>query len=345
MEEAYAQAIGGYGEVSARTVAYQIRPRIQALTDKPLDMQYCTQTLIPDYQRRHPGALPGVYYEPRGVLVEPHTGVRVALGTREVEAYVIPTHTYNKILIIEKRGLLPVLQEARLGERYDMALVASEGYATTAARTLLQRADQHERYQIFVVHDADPYGYAIARALREETRRMPGYAVDIIDLGLFYEAAVDMGLGTEEFMRRKALPDNLELSPAARAAFQGRYDAASKTWIATRIELNAMTNEQLVAFIEKGLQDAGAVGKVHPPAEALGGYFQEALRVALRAAFTERILREAGIDEQVEAALATRSVDGAALAGYVTTALRDDPSTHWRAVLQERAVKESTPYR
>jgi hypothetical protein len=37
-------------------------------------------------------------------------------------------------------------------------------------------------------------------------------------------------------------------------------------------------------------------------------------------------------------ALVTRRVDGAALAGYVTTTLRDDPFTHWQAVLDERAV-------
>jgi hypothetical protein len=300
--------------------------------------------LIPDFQRAHPGALPGVCYEPRGFLVEPHTGARVALGTREVEAYSIPAYTYNKILLVEKKGLLPVLLEARLGERYDMVLVATEGCATTAARRLLERADQHERYQTFVVHDADVYGYTIARALREATRRMPGYAVDVVDLGLFFDDAIRRGLQTEVFDRTHDLPNDLELSPTERVAFTGTRTDRRKNkkivWEATRVELNAFTNEELIAFIEEGLRAAGAVGKVHPSADVLGGYYEEALREALRAALTERVLREARIEEQVEAALVTRTVDGAALASCVTTALRDDPSTHWRAVLEERAAQE-----
>jgi hypothetical protein len=198
---------------------------------------------------------------------------------------------------------------------------------------------------IALVHDSDIDGYNIARALREETRRMPGYSVDIVDLGLFYEEAVEMELGTEEFVRRKDLPAGLVLSPAARAAFTGVYNSRDRTWTATRVELNAMTNEQLVDFIEKGLRKVGAVGKVHPPEVVLSAHYEGALREALRAAITERILREARIEEQVEAALVTRTVAGVALAGYVTTTLRDDPSTHWRAVLEERAVQESTPWR
>src|SRR2546430_1357119 len=76
------------------------------------------------------------------------------------------------------------------------------GYATTAARELLERCSKDQHYQIFVLHDADWHGYTIARALREETRRMPDYHVDdVIDVGLFYEEAVraveDGGLGLQ----------------------------------------------------------------------------------------------------------------------------------------------------
>jgi hypothetical protein len=77
----------------------------------------------------------------------------------------------------------------------------------------------------------------------------------------------------------------------------------------------------------------------------LAGHYQGALREALRAAITERILREARLEEQVEAALTRYPLDGAALAGDVTGALRDNPATHWRAVLDERAAQESAPYR
>jgi hypothetical protein len=44
-------------------------------------------------------------------------------------------------------------------------------------RTILQRADRDRAYRLFVLHDADPAGYNIARTLRDETHRMPGYHV------------------------------------------------------------------------------------------------------------------------------------------------------------------------
>ena len=65
-----------------------------------------------------------------------------------------------------------------------MAVIAAEGYATEAARMLFKRADKDKNYRLFVLHDADPVGYNIARTLREETKRMPGYSVEVVDLGL-----------------------------------------------------------------------------------------------------------------------------------------------------------------
>ena len=37
------------------------------------------------------------------------------------------------------------------------------------------------------------------------------YAVEVIDLGLHLEDGLSLGLDTEEFTRKKALPDGLEL--------------------------------------------------------------------------------------------------------------------------------------
>ncbi len=91
-----------------------------------------------------------------------------------MEAYVFPSWLYDKILYVEKKGVWPILQSARLAERYDMAVVAGEGYATEAIRVLFQASKQRIDYQLFVLHDADPDGYNIARTLREETARMPG---------------------------------------------------------------------------------------------------------------------------------------------------------------------------
>jgi hypothetical protein len=218
------------------------------------------QVLLTEYIHKHPEIAPRIYSEPRGTLYEPHTGREVPLGTREVESYTFPSWRYNKILFVEKKGLWPVLKDAQLAERYDMAVIAGEGYASEACRMLFQSAHQGE-YQLFVLHDADPWGYNIARTLREETSRMPGYKVVVEDLGLTLEHALDMRLQTEEFTRTKAIPQALELTKLEREYFVGRQ-ATSKSWICRRVELNALTCPELIAYIERRLGECHAIGEV-----------------------------------------------------------------------------------
>lgn len=272
MEQAWLQATGnGAFEASARTVFYQARPLVQHYTLEELTDTYFTQTLLPLYQREV-CPLPGVYYEARGTLYEPHTGREVALGTREVEDYAFPAWVYDKILFVEKQGLWPPLRTARLADRYDMAIIAGEGYATEAARLLLARADRGQTFNLFVLHDADPAGYNIARTLREETSRMPGYRVDVVDLGLRFEDGLNLGLVPETFTRKRALPKRLNLSERARQAFAGRPTRSSDgkpAWICERIELNALSSPELVTYIETGLDRVGATSKVVPDADGI----------------------------------------------------------------------------
>jgi len=165
LPKAIANATGdGQYPVSARNLYYQVRPLLQDYTDRELDYNYFSQSLLVQYQEQH-GSTQGLYYDPRGVLYEPHTGKAVPLGTREVESYQFPDWLFNKILYVEKKGLLPILQAAKLAERYDMAIVAGEGYASEAGRLLFDTASKNQGYQLFVLHDADPHGYNICRPL------------------------------------------------------------------------------------------------------------------------------------------------------------------------------------
>jgi anti-sigma regulatory factor (Ser/Thr protein kinase) len=140
LPEAWQHATGhDHYPVSSRFLFYPVRKLIQRWTSKDLDYDYFSQDLLIAYQRQH-GPLRGLYYDPRGVLYEPHSGHAVPLGTREVDAYEFPAWLYDKILYIEKKGVWPILQAAALAERYDMAVIAAEGYATEATRVLFAQA-------------------------------------------------------------------------------------------------------------------------------------------------------------------------------------------------------------
>jgi hypothetical protein len=216
-----------------------------------------------------------------------------------------------------------------------MAVIAAEGYATEAVRTLFRNADKSRNYQLFVFHDADPDGYNIARTLREETSRMPGYQVEVIDLGLKLEDALAMGLQTEKFTRSKALPEGLVLTETERAYFEGEQ-VRRKKWLCRRVEMNAMTAPGLVDYIERKLQEAGAWGKVIPPDEALLALTEEIYRQEMNR-YVEQLLRQLLSLDTLQQEMAEEFQDQVALSGarsWIEEAFVRDPCLSWRGALQ-----------
>src|SRR5829696_6758621 len=265
MQEAMAHVSGG-GQlpVGVRRLFYAVRNRIQRYTSKELTYKYFKDLLL-EYQDEH-GPIPGLYYDPRGRLYEPHNGGKLDLGTREVAAYNPPLWVYDKILYVEKRGHWPLLDQAKFRERYDMAIITGEGFATEAARNLIQMLQRGRDYQIFVLHDCDHSGYDIARTLREATRRMPDYSVDVMDLGLTAEDAVTMGLESEEYTRKSSLSEELFslLDEPGNELAQEWFTGVKRgnKWLCRRVELDQMSAPQEVEYIERKLAEAGVRGKV-----------------------------------------------------------------------------------
>lgn len=299
LPEAIRQVRGGADlSFSSHTLFYKIRPLALKLLrpGATLDASHVEQMLIPEWEREH-GPIAGLYREPRGILHHPHDpdGERdLRLGTLTVAQYIPPQWSYNKILVIEKAGLWPPIRDARIAERYDMAVILTEGYGTAACRDLLAKLPTGQ-VQIFVLHDADPDGYNIARTLGEETERMPDHRVEIIDIGLHVEHAQDIGLETEPFIRSSALPTGLvgQLSPTALAWFTGKpisldHLGQAKKWQGKRVELNAFTSPELIAYIEERLVRHGAAGKVVPPDQILRDEAAQWVRI-----YTQRIVEEA----------------------------------------------------
>lgn len=132
---------------------------------------------MPEYQRLC-GAISGLYYEPRGDLHHPHEGddhETVPLGTREVEANQPPDWTYDKILVVEKASLWPVLRTARVADRYDMAVITSGGFAVEACRSLLA-AMPPEDVRIFACTTQTPPGTTSRSRSLEDAPHCPSTA-------------------------------------------------------------------------------------------------------------------------------------------------------------------------
>ena len=278
---------------SARDLYYAARPLCYAHREweygKRLEYGYFSQTLLTEYQEQH-GAIVGLWRDPRGSLHEPHKGKSVALGTREVLAYDFPEYTFDKILYVEKEGEWPKLQAARLAERYDMAIASAKGYPVEAVRELFSRAEGGE-YQLFCFHDADLDGYNIARVMRQATRRMPGYSVEVVDIGLTVEDALEMGLDPEPFSRKNDISWWLlrTLSDVAKE-YLYRPNPYGRGLSGERFELNAiLPDTRRIEYIERKLEENGVRGKVIPPDDKLTELAEEKYRALSTEWVTEAI--------------------------------------------------------
>jgi hypothetical protein len=170
MEEAYMKTSANNTlPALARQVMNRARPLVQKKTDKPLDDQYFTQMLLPDYVRGYKVDWKIVYDE-RGHFLEPHTGKVLGLGTLAVREYLRQMHgglrfdpssfaaaaiktcgpeaRFGAALFIEKEGFFPLFEEVKLAERYDIAIMSTKGMSNTAARELIDEMTEQTREQL-----------------------------------------------------------------------------------------------------------------------------------------------------------------------------------------------------
>jgi hypothetical protein len=327
LDAAIAKASGhGAYRFSPRQVFYVIRPLVREAVGAELQWGNF-ETIIGDHELDQ-GEIAGMYRDPRGTLYHPHRGDSIPLGTLQVERYRRPEWTFNKILFIEKEGFFEALKEAAWPERHDCALVTSKGQPTRAARDLLDLlGETGEEILFFALHDADAAGTLIYQSLQEATRARPGRRVRVINLGLEPEEALAMGLEVEDVdagERRKPIASYVP--------------ADWRDWLRYhRVELNAMSTPQFIAWLDAKMATF-ANGKLVPPAAVLSSSLSDTLEHRLHRQITEEILREAGIEERVAAAL--NHIDlplPEDLHAVVDHALAEQPPASWRAAIAQVA--------
>jgi hypothetical protein len=142
----------------------------------------------------------------------------------------------------------------------------------------------------FCVHDADAYGTTIYQTLQGATSARDGRRVQVINLGLEPQEALQMGLPVEKV----GLPKKGKRGVAAYVPKEWA------DWLQTqRVELNAMTTPQFIEWLDRKLE--GYTWKVVPPDEVLSDRLKEEVRKKAKEAITARILKEEDLDGQVKA--------------------------------------------
>jgi hypothetical protein len=323
MPDAYLLASNnGAWPANARQVMYCARPSILRLTGKAKPWKHSslfTQHLLPDFIAEHPEIAENwdVVFDARGHFREPHAGYAFGLGTVEVREYLWlwtkelahrvevptlprrlttfgPTFRYKTVLFVEKEGFDALFARAQIADRYDLAIMSTKGMTVTAARQLVE-ALSVAGVTILVLHDFDKSGIEILDKFTSDTRRYR-YTVTptVVDVGLRLEDAQAMNLESEmvtyesEVNPRKRLRECGATEAECRCLVQG---GSSKNWYGQRVELNAMTSQQFLDWLEQKLRDTG-VAKVIPDQESLAVAYRTQRRVAQLQRLIDKAIEE-----------------------------------------------------
>ena len=190
MGHAYmAASANGTLPANPRQIMYAARPKILEIAGKDnLDSQYFCQTLLPDFINEgwDDSANWDIAWDDRGHFCEPHTGKAFGVGTLNVRDYVGkygspvfeeagfadatiktygPDGRYGGLLYIEKEGFTPILERARLADKFDVAVMSCKGMSVTAARMLIDKTCARYGVPLLILHDFDVSGFSIAKTL------------------------------------------------------------------------------------------------------------------------------------------------------------------------------------
>ncbi|HEX7602273.1 MAG TPA: hypothetical protein VF316_11735 [Polyangiaceae bacterium] len=343
---AYAKASGD-GELPAytRQIYYVARPEFKRLTGRDIKSEYFSQNLLPKYLQRPECANWKVTADARGALVEPHTEMRVPIGTLEVDDYLAgswgrndgddlrlsfdyptrgPENRYQDVVYVEKEGFNPLFRAVKLAERFDIAILSCKGQSVVAARKLVDELCHDGGVPLLVLHDLDKYGFSIYQNLTsvsfaaedgERVRYAFAHEIHAVDLGLRLGDVEEWGLTPE------------------RCRFTGGFDGGDKNITENekdflrrgqRVELNAFSSPDFIAFIEKKLRAAGIKEKLVPDDRTLLDAYRRAHAIA-------------EINKTIPAARkrAARLKPPRTLRATLRKALKAHPETSWDAALYE----------
>jgi hypothetical protein len=307
---AYKKASGeGRYTVSQRQMYYASREEFQRITGREITSQYFTATILRRYLNQNAVDWK-ITADPRGTLSIPNTekDTRIPCGTIAIDEYLesidgdvqtslgdlvlderwpflAPAHRYQAVLYIEKEGFEPVLKEAQIAEKFDLAILSCKGQSVAAARKFVDHVCAvNGGIPLFTVHDFDEAGFQIAHCLTNESlaaaeQDRVAYhfknKIQVVDFGLRLDDIKRYNLQSEKFKPRKLYLENATREEVAFLR-SGR-----------RVELNAFTAPEFVEWLEAKLRD-------HLPSRLVPkeSIVHDAYRRAIGVAFVNSRLRE-----------------------------------------------------
>jgi hypothetical protein len=356
---AYEHASGhGRFTVSKRHLFYACRAEFQEQTGQELKYNYFAKDLLVRYLNRNPDATAGwkLTADPRGTLIVPNAGreVRVPVGTvqidqhlrrirRAVDLYDVPAgvdvqwpslapgQRYHGVLYIEKEGFDPMLKEARIAERFDLAVISCKGQSVAAARRYVDEAcAAHRGVPLLVAHDFDKHGFEIFQCLTAVSD-----AARERDLVVYeFEHEIDcrdLGLRLEDVEGHRLPPERCRFKGSFGLDTTATKEEQAYLRRGQRVELNAFTAPQFIAWLEGKIREH-LRGRLVPADGVLAAAYRRAW-VLTRVNRAMAAARGTAIQEAQQAAVPK------GLRRKLQQAMKANPDKAWDVALYE-IVKE-----
>jgi hypothetical protein len=355
LPRAYEHVSGnGRYPVAKRQLYYACRQNIKDRTGRELEAGYFSQTLLVKYLNLHPDetATWKITADPRGTLTIPNTehDVRIPCGTLAIEEHLDSTRKtvgeleyedvavssewpllkqgerYQAVLYIEKEGFEPLLEEAKIADRYDLAILSCKGQSVVAARQFVDQVCRMDGgVPLLIAHDFDKAGFEIAQRLTtispsaEATNRVAyrfENQINAIDIGLRLTDVEQYELGSEtvEFKGHFAR-DSICTAEERDYLRSGR-----------RVELNAFTSPQFIEWLQTKLTEQGLGKRLVPADDVLEAAYRRAIGITHFNSVIEGAVEEAN-------RLADEALIPKTLKRQLHKAMKDRPDEAWDKTL------------
>lgn len=357
--EAYQHAKGDYAAVAARQVFYVIRAMANRRYGESFtasDYNRFTQKVCTDFEQ----AGYKIVFERRGFFVNPFDNDEMPLGTLDVEEYISklrgatnqairtddvkyslsPEYMFNKVLFIEKQGFTPMFKSANLLKDWNLGVISTQGLGTRAAKSLMLYF-RNCGIDVYILHDCDVAGYLIADKLKYGSETFLD-AIDAVDIGLNVQDVYELDKQDEvEEVTYKARQGMSHITDKDALDFfdeQISGYGAYRTYTYQRLELNTLTNDELIAFIKEKIPKAPILPGDDVFRSMAQDQFEDSetmLKEAVYAAFLEGhedILEDPEIDKAMQP-------DIDSIIGDVVEEVKGN-GAHWINALKDRSNTE-----
>lgn len=320
-DDVYRQATeNGEYSIMMRQLFYEMRPVFDELAKKkgyeyscgatyenpkPLELNYQTYTDYVDKYEQNELGKRVVRRDDRGFFIEPHSNRRTELSTQKVQQYdaaeAVGTE-YDTLLFVEKTGFYEQLHsDFEITKRYDIGLINSQGYSTTAIRSLVEKVQrEYPDTQYLTLTDLDVGGLGIATDADTPDSLSALSSFDATRLGVTVDDVDEYGLQVEDVEYSQK-----ELTKLETHHDQGDIGDESSQFVSNgnRVEINAFSPRELKIYLEEKLEAHG-VDKIEPDPEQIDtpdlDTWEETRRDAVSKAIGEYV-REQIDDELIDA--------------------------------------------